>query len=74
MLVVVGGHSRNIGKTSVVAGLIRKLRDRRWTARAALVRGNPAVGECRWCRLRSTRGALMIAASANKLAVWRASA
>ncbi len=32
MLVVVGGHSRNIGKTSVVAGLIRKLRDRQWTA------------------------------------------
>jgi hypothetical protein len=32
MLVVVGGHSRNIGKTSVVAGLIRKLKDRKWTA------------------------------------------
>jgi hypothetical protein len=32
MLVVVGGHSRNIGKTSVVAGLIRRLRDRQWTA------------------------------------------
>ena len=32
MLVVVGGHSRNIGKTSVAAGLIRKLRDRQWTA------------------------------------------
>lgn len=32
MLVVVGGNSRNIGKTSVVAGLIRKLRDRQWTA------------------------------------------
>ena len=32
MLLVVGGHSRNIGKTSVVAGLIRKLRDRQWTA------------------------------------------
>ncbi len=32
MLVVVGGHSRNIGKTSVAAGLIRKLRDRHWTA------------------------------------------
>lgn len=32
MLVVVGGHSRNIGKTSVVAGIIRKLRDRQWTA------------------------------------------
>jgi cobyrinic acid a,c-diamide synthase len=26
MLVVVGGHARKIGKTSVVAGLIRKLR------------------------------------------------
>jgi hypothetical protein len=32
MLVVVGGHSRNIGKTSVVAGIIRRLRDQRWTA------------------------------------------
>ena len=32
MLAVVGGHARNIGKTAVVAGLIRKLRDRRWTA------------------------------------------
>jgi len=32
MLVVVGGHSRNIGKTSVVAGLIRKLHHRKWTA------------------------------------------
>ena len=32
MLVVVGGHSRNIGKTSVVAGIIRKLRGREWTA------------------------------------------
>jgi hypothetical protein len=32
MLVVVGGHSRNIGKTSVVAGLIRRLKKRNWTA------------------------------------------
>jgi hypothetical protein len=32
MLVVVGGHSRNIGKTSVVASLIRRLRNRKWTA------------------------------------------
>lgn len=32
MLVVVGGHSRNIGKTSVVAGLIRRLRGREWAA------------------------------------------
>ena len=32
MLVVVGGHSRNLGKTSLVAGLIRKFRGRNWTA------------------------------------------
>jgi hypothetical protein len=32
MLVVVGGHTRNIGKTSVVAGLISRLRDLKWTA------------------------------------------
>jgi len=32
MLVVVGGHTRNIGKTSVVAGLIRALPELDWTA------------------------------------------
>jgi molybdopterin-guanine dinucleotide biosynthesis protein len=32
MLLVVGGHARNLGKTAVVAGLIRKFRSRRWTA------------------------------------------
>ena len=31
-LIVIGGHSRNIGKTSVVAGLISALREFRWTA------------------------------------------
>ncbi len=31
-LVVVGGHSRNVGKTSVVAGLIAALPEYRWTA------------------------------------------
>ncbi len=31
-LVVVGGHTRNIGKTSVVAGLIRALPEMNWTA------------------------------------------
>ena len=30
--IVVGGHTRNIGKTSVVAGLIAALPDRQWTA------------------------------------------
>src|ERR1700752_1144275 len=32
MLVVVGGHTRNIGKTSVVAGLIAALPELQWTA------------------------------------------
>lgn len=31
-IVVVGGHSRNIGKTSVVAGLIARLPELHWTA------------------------------------------
>jgi hypothetical protein len=31
-LIVIGGHSRNVGKTSVVAGLIAALRDYNWTA------------------------------------------
>lgn len=31
-LVVVGGHTRNVGKTSVVAGLIAALREFDWTA------------------------------------------
>ena len=30
--VVIGGHSRNVGKTSVVAGLIAALADWQWTA------------------------------------------
>lgn len=32
MLVVVGGHSRNIGKTSVAEGIIRRLPALNWTA------------------------------------------
>jgi len=31
-LVVIGGHSRNVGKTSVVAGLIAALAELQWTA------------------------------------------
>jgi molybdopterin-guanine dinucleotide biosynthesis protein len=31
-IVVIGGHSRNVGKTSVVAGVIRALPEMRWTA------------------------------------------
>jgi len=40
MLVVVGGHSREIGKTSLVAGLIRKFRSRKWTAAKVTLYGN----------------------------------
>jgi hypothetical protein len=32
MLIVVGGHSRNIGKTSVVCGIVRGLPELNWTA------------------------------------------
>ena len=31
-IVVVGGHTRNIGKTSVVAGLIAAMPEMNWTA------------------------------------------
>jgi molybdopterin-guanine dinucleotide biosynthesis protein len=31
-IVVIGGHSRNIGKTSVVSSLIARLKDLHWTA------------------------------------------
>jgi hypothetical protein len=31
-VVVIGGHSRSVGKTSVVAGLISRLREHEWTA------------------------------------------
>ena len=50
MLVVVGGHSRNIGKTSVVAGLIRKLRDRQWTALKITQYGNGVCAHHRAAR------------------------
>ena len=31
-VIVVGGHSRSVGKTSVVAGIIAALPEMRWTA------------------------------------------
>ena len=31
-LIVIGGHTRNVGKTSLMAGLILALRERNWTA------------------------------------------
>jgi len=47
-LVVVGGHTRNIGKTSVVAGLIEALPHHNWTAMKITQHGHgicSAVGE-----------------------------
>jgi hypothetical protein len=47
-LVVVGGHSRNIGKTSVVAGLITALPQYNWTAMKITQHGHgicSAVGQ-----------------------------
>ena len=47
-LVVVGGHTRNIGKTSVVAGLIEALPHYNWTAMKITQHGHgicSAVGE-----------------------------
>ncbi len=31
-LIVIGGHTRNVGKTSLMAGVIAALRERNWTA------------------------------------------
>jgi hypothetical protein len=48
MLIVVGGHSRNIGKTSVVEGLIRALPEAEWTAIKITQHGHgicSAIGE-----------------------------
>jgi hypothetical protein len=39
-LIVIGGHSRNVGKTSVVAGLIAALPEAHWTAMKITQHGN----------------------------------
>lgn len=39
-IVVVGGHSKNVGKTSVVAGLIAAMPEMRWTAIKISVSGH----------------------------------
>jgi hypothetical protein len=46
MLLVIGGQARKVGKTSVAAGVIRRLRERRWTAIkiTRLRRGAEAAG------------------------------
>jgi len=45
VLVVVGGHSRKIGKSSVVAGVIRALPEARWAAVKITQHGHRASGE-----------------------------
>lgn len=49
-VVIVGGHSRNLGKTSVVAGLIAGLPERCWTAVKITQHGHGicAAGERTW--------------------------
>ena len=57
-IVVVGGHTKNIGKTSVVAGLIAALPEMRWTAFKITQYGHgvcSANGEPCDCETRSTR-------------------
>jgi hypothetical protein len=52
--IVVGGHSRNVGKTSVAAGLIHAFREYPWTAikisshRHANVSGHPDIDDFRF--------------------------
>src|SRR5271157_1089087 len=51
-IVVIGGHSRSVGKTSVVAGLISALPDRHWTALKITQYGHgicSAIGEACDC-------------------------
>ena len=54
MLLVVGGHSRNIGKTSAAAGIIAALPEARWTAVKITQHGHgvcSAAGEPCQCAL-----------------------
>jgi hypothetical protein len=51
-IIVIGGHSRNIGKTSVICALIAAMRERRWTAiKITQCKHDPAGGESCDCEL-----------------------
>jgi len=56
MLVVVGGHARNLGKTSLVAGLIRKLRGLEWTAVKITQYGDGVCAHAGACRCEPAAG------------------
>ena len=60
-LVVVGGQARKVGKTSVVAGLISSIGERRWTAIKTSGHihrhcGCDIEADCRRTRIRADRG------------------
>jgi hypothetical protein len=62
-IVVVGGHSRNIGKTSVACALIGAMPERRWTAiKITQCKHDPADGETCDCEL----GGLAVAISEER--------
>jgi hypothetical protein len=45
MLLVVGGHASNVGKTAVAAALIRRLRNFKWTALKISLHGHGGCGK-----------------------------
>jgi molybdopterin-guanine dinucleotide biosynthesis protein len=62
-VVVVGGHSRNVGKTSVVAGLVRAMPEMRWTAVKITQYGHgicSANGEACDCQTADHRAAISV--------------
>ncbi len=60
-LVVVGGHTRNVGKTSVMAGLISGLRERQWTAVKITQFGHGLCAQGRDCECSTNLHAYVIA-------------
>lgn len=67
-IVVVAGHSRNVGKTSVVVGLIRALPELQWTAVKITQYGHgicSANGEPCDCQTADHRAAISIEKDAN---------
>ncbi len=62
-VVVVGGHSRSVGKTSVVAGLVRAMPEMRWTAVKVTQYGHgicSANGEACDCQTADHRAAISV--------------
>jgi hypothetical protein len=60
-LVVVGGHTRNVGKPSVVAGLVCGLRERGWTAVKITQFGHGVCAQGRDCECSTNTHSYLIA-------------